>query len=389
TSAACGLPIAIAGALSFMVVGWQNEQLPEWSLGFVYLPAMVGIAATSMLFARLGATLAHRLPPTLLKRLFELLLVTVGINLLICGALDAALSADRARGRVPRSVADSQVWPEVPDRHGWCAVAGVAPGAALRTGVEQGQAIRPGILGGHGGDRRRTPGLRAVLRPGVLPQRPEPDPAGVEGRHVLSWRPDRRAVVHLDLRPAQRQAVLRADGLHRALRTDRAGRRAHRQLHQRRTLGQGDRRALGDGLPHRSAATGASPFAALPVRPGGRRAVSDPLVLFAQTATDHGGVRAVRRVLRHLPLHRRVRPRAGCTARLPGVRLADHGPGALRADGVARRRDDRLGLSARGRQRFSLIGPSGSSRQRDKPGLCFYYSRSLFTCASAPASSPS
>ncbi|HAQ74288.1 MAG TPA: hypothetical protein DCR66_10025, partial [Pseudomonas sp.] len=83
TSAACGLPIAIAGALSFMVVGWQNEQLPEWSLGFVYLPAMVGIAATSMLFARLGANLAHRLSPTLLKRLFALLLVTVGINFLI------------------------------------------------------------------------------------------------------------------------------------------------------------------------------------------------------------------------------------------------------------------------------------------------------------------
>ena len=83
TSAACGLPIAIAGALSFMVVGWQNEQLPEWSLGFVYLPAMVGIAATSMFFARLGANLAHRLSPKLLKRLFALLLLTVGINFLI------------------------------------------------------------------------------------------------------------------------------------------------------------------------------------------------------------------------------------------------------------------------------------------------------------------
>jgi len=37
-----------------------------------------------------------------------------------------------------------------------------------------------------------------------------------------------------------------------------------------------------------------------------------------------------------------------------------------------------VGLSARGCQRFSLIRPPGSSRQRDKPGLCFYYSRSLF-----------
>lgn len=83
TSAACGLPIAIAGALSFIVVGWQNQLLPEWSFGFVYLPALIGIAATSMVFARLGANLAHRLSPKLLKRLFALLLVTVGINFLI------------------------------------------------------------------------------------------------------------------------------------------------------------------------------------------------------------------------------------------------------------------------------------------------------------------
>lgn len=83
TSAACGLPIAIAGALSFMVVGWKDPHLPEWSFGFVYLPAMVGIAVTSMYFARHGANLAHRLSPKVLKRLFALLLLCVGINFLI------------------------------------------------------------------------------------------------------------------------------------------------------------------------------------------------------------------------------------------------------------------------------------------------------------------
>ena len=77
------LPIAIAGALSFMVVGWHETQLPDWSLGFVYLPAMLGIAATSMFFARLGAKLAHRLSAKVLKRLFALLLLSVGINFLV------------------------------------------------------------------------------------------------------------------------------------------------------------------------------------------------------------------------------------------------------------------------------------------------------------------
>ncbi|WP_162976930.1 sulfite exporter TauE/SafE family protein, partial [Pseudomonas aeruginosa] len=83
TSSACGLPIAISGALSFIAVGWHNPQLPEWSLGYVYLPALVGIAATSMLFARFGARLAHRLSPRVLKRLFALLLFSVGLSFLI------------------------------------------------------------------------------------------------------------------------------------------------------------------------------------------------------------------------------------------------------------------------------------------------------------------
>ncbi|WP_375741015.1 sulfite exporter TauE/SafE family protein [Pseudomonas boanensis] len=83
TSAACGLPIALAGALSFMVVGWHDAHLPQWSLGFIYLPALVGIALTSMFFARFGARLAHKLSPRLLKRLFALLLLTVGLNFLI------------------------------------------------------------------------------------------------------------------------------------------------------------------------------------------------------------------------------------------------------------------------------------------------------------------
>jgi hypothetical protein len=66
-----------------MVLGWNHEHLPPHSVGYVYLPALVGIALTSMFFARLGARLAHRLPPRLLKRLFALLLFAVGLSFLI------------------------------------------------------------------------------------------------------------------------------------------------------------------------------------------------------------------------------------------------------------------------------------------------------------------
>lgn len=83
TSSAGGLPIAMASAASFVLVGWDVPDLPAWSLGFVYLPAMVGIAATSMYFARVGARLAHRLDPVTLRRLFALLLACVGVNFLV------------------------------------------------------------------------------------------------------------------------------------------------------------------------------------------------------------------------------------------------------------------------------------------------------------------
>lgn len=83
TSSACGFPIAVASALSFMVLGWHDPLLPAHSLGFIYLPALLGIALTSMFFARYGARLAHRLSPRLLKRLFAALLFSVGLSFLL------------------------------------------------------------------------------------------------------------------------------------------------------------------------------------------------------------------------------------------------------------------------------------------------------------------
>jgi uncharacterized membrane protein YfcA len=43
TSSACGLPIALAGALGFVVTGLNATGRPDWSLGYVYGPALVGI----------------------------------------------------------------------------------------------------------------------------------------------------------------------------------------------------------------------------------------------------------------------------------------------------------------------------------------------------------
>jgi uncharacterized membrane protein YfcA len=83
TSAACGLPIAISGTMGFIAMGWDASERPDWSVGYIYLPALLGIAASSMLFARLGARLAHSLPTRVLQLVFATFLLIVGLNMLL------------------------------------------------------------------------------------------------------------------------------------------------------------------------------------------------------------------------------------------------------------------------------------------------------------------
>lgn len=82
TSAACGLPIALVGALTNIWEGWGHTETAEWSLGYIYLPAFCGIVITSSLFAKFGVKLAHSLPAPVLKRIFALFLLCVGCYLI-------------------------------------------------------------------------------------------------------------------------------------------------------------------------------------------------------------------------------------------------------------------------------------------------------------------
>lgn len=83
TSAACGFPIAAAGAAGFVLTGWGVPALPPGSTGFVYWPAFAGVAVASVLTAPLGARLAHTLPVATLKRVFAAVLALVGLKLLL------------------------------------------------------------------------------------------------------------------------------------------------------------------------------------------------------------------------------------------------------------------------------------------------------------------
>jgi uncharacterized membrane protein YfcA len=82
-SSACGFPIAFAATIALVIVGWNEEAIPAHSLGYLYWPAAIIISAMTIFFAPLGARLAHYFPIVTLKRIFAVVLVIVGIQMLI------------------------------------------------------------------------------------------------------------------------------------------------------------------------------------------------------------------------------------------------------------------------------------------------------------------
>ena len=77
TSAALGLPIAIAGTVGFLIAGLRHPGLPPYTVGYIYLPALVAIVSASMLIAPIGVRLAHRWPVARLRHAFAGLMYLV------------------------------------------------------------------------------------------------------------------------------------------------------------------------------------------------------------------------------------------------------------------------------------------------------------------------
>lgn len=86
SAAACGLPIALAGAAGFAIGGLHAGAPPGANTGFIYWPAVAGIVLASIPLAPLGARLAHRLPRRLLRRVFALLLALIGLKMIIAAS---------------------------------------------------------------------------------------------------------------------------------------------------------------------------------------------------------------------------------------------------------------------------------------------------------------
>ncbi len=83
TSSAIGLPLSISGTIGFIISGWGAPDLPNWSLGYVFLPAFLGIVMVSSFTAPIGARLASKISGKLLSRVFASFLIVVGLDILL------------------------------------------------------------------------------------------------------------------------------------------------------------------------------------------------------------------------------------------------------------------------------------------------------------------
>lgn len=84
TSSACGIAIGLASGLGYALHPPAGT-LPEMAVGYVYLPAAIGVAVASILMAPYGTKLAHAISGESLKRVFAVFLLLVGLSLLLQG----------------------------------------------------------------------------------------------------------------------------------------------------------------------------------------------------------------------------------------------------------------------------------------------------------------
>ena len=82
TASALGFPIAAAGSLGYVLRGLGETRLGDGFLGFLYLPALLAIVVTTVLFAPLGVRTALAIQPAPLRRIFGVILLALSIRMI-------------------------------------------------------------------------------------------------------------------------------------------------------------------------------------------------------------------------------------------------------------------------------------------------------------------
>jgi len=81
TASLFGLVIALPATLGYIISGWDNALLPAASLGYVNVLGFAVISPATVLFAPLGAKIAHALPRRRLSILFGIFLFIVAVRM--------------------------------------------------------------------------------------------------------------------------------------------------------------------------------------------------------------------------------------------------------------------------------------------------------------------
>jgi uncharacterized membrane protein YfcA len=82
TSATLGFPIAVAGTVGFFFQGSLNSSSSqnEFTYGYIYIPAFIGIVIGSFFTVPIGVKIAHKINAELLKKLFGILLLILSLR---------------------------------------------------------------------------------------------------------------------------------------------------------------------------------------------------------------------------------------------------------------------------------------------------------------------
>ena len=84
TSSAIGFFLTVSGAIGYMMNGINstNSLELEWTIGYVYFPAVFFISIVSFFVAPLGVKLMYTLPTGIIKKIFGLLSIVLGLKML-------------------------------------------------------------------------------------------------------------------------------------------------------------------------------------------------------------------------------------------------------------------------------------------------------------------
>jgi uncharacterized membrane protein YfcA len=81
TASAIGLIIAVPGTITFIATGFSQVGLPAASLGYVNLIAVAALVPSSLIFAPIGAKVAHTIPQIVLRRCFAAFLLLTSLRM--------------------------------------------------------------------------------------------------------------------------------------------------------------------------------------------------------------------------------------------------------------------------------------------------------------------